>query len=67
MARALQGNEQHNTSVDIDMSNSPATIFDTDIDWAAEIAEADAFAEHQRREAGDNWAERHADHLWRTR
>jgi hypothetical protein len=42
-----------------DEDDNPPVIFETDIDFATELAEADELAEHNRREAdccgGRNW------------
>lgn len=50
------------------MEDDERPIFETDIDWAAEIAEADEKALHDASER-KNWEETqaHIDHLWRTR
>lgn len=50
------------------MEDDERPIFETDIDWVAEIEEADEQALHDASERGI-WEETQAeiDHLWRTR
>ncbi|QDH91701.1 hypothetical protein SEA_PHRAPPUCCINO_23 [Mycobacterium phage Phrappuccino] len=50
------------------MSADPHVITEADIDWPAEIAEADFWAEQNRQEAEHYWeTERTVKQMWRTR